>query len=144
MQILHNARRSAQLQSDAEWGADYDQGTLDREQREQEYRREKFKWYHLVRSTILDHSDEKHVLRCLADHVWAGPDPEDLGRIDGECVILRRTIARETCLPKRTIARAIAQLEAKQIIEQEHRGRRGGGRGANLYRILPCNPYVVR
>ena len=143
MDIVHKPRRAAQ-QSDTEWGASYDEGTLDREQREHEYRREKFKWYHLARRTILDHHADKHVLRCLADHVWAGPDPEDLGRIDGECVILRRTIARETSLPKRTIARAISQLEAKQIIEQEHRGRRGGGRGANLYRILPSNPYEVR
>ena len=44
-------------------------------------------------------------------------------------------------MPRRTVQRAIAGLEAKRIIVREKRGRRGGGRGANRYRILTSNPY---
>ena len=126
------------------WYAEYDRASVEREAREREYRREKFKWIHLVRRTILESHAEKHVLRCLADHAWAGPDLDDRGRVDGECVVLVRTIARETGLSRRSIERAIAGLEAKRIIEREGRGRRGGGRGANRYRILPRNPYEDR
>ena len=144
MKSLPDPRGAAQHQSNSEWCADYDVATVEREQRERQYRREKFKWYHLVRRTILEHHAEKHVLRCLGDHVWAGPDIEDKGRADGECVILRRTIERETGLAKRTIERAISGLESKRIIVREARGRSGGGRGANRYRILPSNRYEVR
>ena len=34
-----------------------------------------------------------------------------------------------------------AGLVGKGIIEREGRGRRGGGRGANRYRILPSNVF---
>ena len=124
-----------------EWYADYDRGTVERELREQEARREKFKWYHLVRRTILESSAEKHVLRCLADHAQAGPDLEGQGRRDGECVLLVRTICTETGLPERTVRRAITELVKKRIIERVSRGRRGGGRGASAYRICPSNVY---
>ena len=132
------------VQSTEEWLADYERGAVERAVRERAYRREKFKWHHLVRRTILDHHADKHVLRCLADHAWAGPDLEDRGRVDGECVLLRRTIVRETGLPDRTVKRAIKDLVEKGIIERESRGRRGGGRGANLYRILPGNAFEDR
>ena len=124
-----------------DWDRDYDRGEVEREAWERDVRREPWKWHHLVRRTILDHPAEKHVLRCLADHAWAGPDLEGRGRRDGECVLLLRTIGRETGLPARTIKRALAGLEAKGIIVRESRGRRGGGRGANLYRILARNPF---
>ena len=131
-------------QSNAEWLNDYDRGASEREAREREYRREKFKWIHLVRRTILQSHAEKHVLRCIADHAWAGPDLDDRGRVDGECVLLRRTIGRETGLSEGTVKRAIAGLVDKAIIEREARGRRGGGRGANRYRILEHNPFEDR
>ena len=135
------ANSAAAAQSTEEWIADYDAAAAEREAREREYRREAFKWHRLVRRTILDHHADKHVLRCLADHAWAGPDPDDRGRVDGECVLLNRTIMRETGMPRRTVERAIAALETKKIIERVSRGRRGGGRGANRYRILPTNAY---
>ena len=128
----------------ADFYADYDRGTAEREAREREYRREKFKWLHLVRRTFPGDDKQKHVLRCLADHAWAGPDPDDRGRVDGECVLLRRTIGLETDLSEGTVKRAIAGLVSKGIIERETRGRRGGGRGANRYRILPHNPFENR
>ena len=56
-------------------------------------------------------------------------------------MLLVRTIERETGLKRRTVERAIAGLAAKRIIEREGRGRRGGGRGASLYRILARNPF---
>ena len=127
------------------WCADYDRGTVEREAREREYRREKFKWLHLARRTFPGNDKEKHVLRVLADHAWAGPDLDDLGRVDGECVLLTRTIQHETDgLSKRTVERAIAGLVSKGIIEREARGRARGGRGANRYRLLPSNPFEDR
>ena len=110
---------------------------------ERESRREKFKWLRLMRRTILDNPAEKHVLRCLSDHAWAGSEPDGRAHADGECVLLIRTIQYETGLSKRTVARAVTGLESKGIIVRESRGRGGGGggRGANRYRILPSNPY---
>ena len=100
-----------------------------------------FRWLRLVRRTILDHHAEKHTLRVLGDHAWAGPDDEVLGRVAGGCVLRVATIERETGLPHRTVQRALAGLEAKGIIVRERRGRKGGGRGANRFRILPNNMY---
>ena len=128
-------------QSTAAWLADYDRGEVERKKWEREVRREPWKWHHLVRRTILDHHADKHVLRCLADHAWAGPDYDNRGREDGVCVLLVRTIERETGLPKRTVERALLRLVRLEIIERESRGRRGGGRGASRYRILPSNPF---
>ena len=128
-------------QSSAAWLADYDRGAVEREIRERDEKARAFRWYHLMRRTILDHHAEKHVLRCLADHAQAGPDLDDHGRIDGECVLLMRTICLETGLPRRTVERATAGLVEKDVITRETRGRRGGGRGANRYRILPRNPF---
>ena len=102
---------------------------------------EKLKWHRLMRRTILDDPDEKHVLRVLADHAWAGPDDEVLERVDGGCVLLRRTIVRETGMSLSAVKRGIKGLDDKKIIERKPRGRRGGGRGANGYRILPRNGY---
>ena len=135
------AHAEPSAQSTDEWFEDYNRAAVEHEAQEREYRREKFKWYHLTRRTVLPSHAEKHVLRALADHAWAGPDLESKGRRDGECVVLIRTIERETGLPRRTIERAIAGLEAKRIIERTSRGRRGGGRGANVYRILASNPF---
>ena len=126
------------------WLEDYDRGAVERDAREREARREKWKWQHLVRRTILDSPAEKHVLRCLADHAWAGPDLDGRGREDGVCVLLIRTIARETGHGEQTIRRAVAELERNGVIECEARGRRGGGRGANRYRILPANLFEVQ
>lgn len=126
-------------QTNREWLADYDLGAVEREQREREARAESFKWYHLMRRTILDNHAEKHVLRCLADHAHAGPDSPL--RSGGECVVLRRTIVEETGLSLTVVKEALAGLAAKDIIVRESRGRRGGGRGANRYRMLPSNPY---
>lgn len=128
-------------QSTAEWLSDYDRGASESEARERESRREKLKWHHLMRRTFPGDDKQKHVLRVLADHAWAGPDPQDLGRVDGESVLRVETIMAESHLGERTVRRAIAGLVEKQIIESEARGRRGGGRGANRYRILPSNPY---
>ena len=135
------ADRDVSAQTNTAWLADYRCGEVAREEREREAKREAFKWLQLVRRTILDHHAEKHVLRVLADHAWAGPDLDGRGRNDGECVLLVRTIERETALPRRTVERAIAALVAKGIIERKGRGRRGGGRGANRYRILPSNVF---
>ena len=102
---------------------------------------EKLKWLLLVRRTVLAHHAEKHVLRCLGDHAWAGPDDPALSRYDGQCALLRRTIVRETGLSEGSVKRAIGGLVAKGIIERRSRWRRGGGQGASVYRILPENDY---
>ena len=144
----------------AEWLADYQRGAKEQERREGEARREAFKWIHLVQRTIIEPTDVpepasdsepkaraadvKHVLRCLVDHAQAGPDFEGQGRRDGECVLLVRTIARETGLPERTARRALSALVDMDIIVRVSRGRKGGGRGANLYRILSSNNFERR
>ena len=104
---------------------------------------ERLKWLYLVRRTILPEGKDKakHVLRVLADHAWAGPNQDMPPRVDGECVLLMRTIACEASMSMSSAERAIKWLEAENIIERESRGRRGGGRGANLYRLLPSNGY---
>ena len=140
----NSAREPPSTQSTAAWLNDYDRGASEHEARERERRRVAFKWLRLVRRTFPGDDKQKHVLRCLADHAWAGPDPDDRGRVDGECVLLRRTIGLETDLSEGTVKRAIAGLVDKGIIEREARGRRGGGRGANRYRILEHNPFEDR
>ena len=64
-----------------EWLGAYADGDGDGEKeleaQEREYKRGAFKWLNLMRQTILSDRDEKHVLRSLADHAWAGPE---LGR----------------------------------------------------------------
>ena len=104
---------------------------------------EKWKWLYLVRRTILPLGKDgaKHVLRVLGDHAWAGPSFDIPGRVDGECVLLHSTIAREASMSTRSVRRALDWLAAERIIEVETRGRRGGGRGANRFRLLPTNPY---
>ena len=90
------ARKRTAAQTPAEWLANYARGEAEQEDRERKARRGAFKWYLLMRKTMLDNHAEKHVLRCLADHAWAGPDYDDRGRRDGECVLLVSTIVRET------------------------------------------------
>ena len=104
---------------------------------------EKLKWTYLVRRTILPlgRGTEKHLLRTLSDHVWAGHSQGIPGRVDGECVLLHSTLAREMSMSVRSIQRATDWLEGEGIIEVEPRGRKGGGRGANRFRLLPSNPY---
>ena len=104
---------------------------------------EKLKWQYLVRRTIfpLGRGTEKHLLRVLGEHAWAGPSLGVPGRKDGECVLLHSTIAREASMSARSVRRALDWLEAEGIIEVEARGRRGGGRAANRYRILSGNDY---
>lgn len=131
-------------QSNVEWLANYQRTDVEVEEELRKARRAPWKWQHLVRRTLLANHAEKHVLRVLADHAWAGPDPDGRGREDGVCVLLRRTIARESGLSDATVKRALSGLVRKQIIEREGRGRRGGGRGANLYRILPSNAFEDR
>ena len=140
----HHTRDKPESASNAEWGAEYDRAAAKHDALELEARRVKFKWYHLVRRTIIPEQPlEKAVLRCLADHAWAGPDTEGCGRVDGACVVLVRTIAKETSLGKSTVRRVLTNLTAWGIIAKFARGRRGGGRGANGYRILPSNPFEV-
>ena len=139
-----NSTEPAAVVLDAEWWADYDRATVEQKACEREARREKWKWQHLVQRTILHDPDEKHVLRCLADHAWAGPDPEDRGRVDGQCCVLKRTIMIETGIRRTKLTDALAGLVHKGIIEVQARGRPGGGRGASVYRILPSNPYEVK
>ena len=104
---------------------------------------EKLKWIYLVRRTILPlgRGTEKHLLRELGDHVWAGPSLGIPGRKDGQCVLLHSTLARELSMSVRSVQRAAEWLKAENIIEVKPRGRRGGGRGANRYRLLPRNAF---
>ena len=104
---------------------------------------EKLKWIYLVRRTILPlgRGTEKHLLRVLGEHVWAGPSLGIPGRKDGQCVLLNSTLAREMSMSVRSVQRAAEWLEEAKIVEVKSRGRRGGGRGANRFRILPTSPY---
>ena len=118
-------------QSSAAWLAEYDRGAVEREIRERDEKARAFRWYRLMRRTFPDTSNEKHVLRVLADHA-------DIDT--GTCCLKVSTICRETLLKPTAIKTAIRGLVELGIIERTNRIRTWGGKAANRYRILPSNP----
>lgn len=55
---------------------------------------------------------------------------------DGQCFPAIGTIATDLSLSKRTVERALADLEEAGFLLQEHRFRKKGGKSSNLYRLL--------
>lgn len=53
----------------------------------------------------------------------------------GECFPSVNTIARDLSLSKRTIFRALSELESHGLIEKKPRTRISGGSSSNLYRL---------
>ena len=105
------------------------------EDREREEKARAFQWYRLMRKTYPDTSNEKHVLRMIADHA-------DIDT--GTCCVKVSTICRETLLKPTAVKTAIRGLVELGIIERTNRIRaRGGGKAANRYRILPSNPCEI-
>ena len=126
------SKHSHTRQSD-EWLAEYGRGSVERELREREGKARAFQWYRLMRRTFPGTSNEKHVLRVLADHA-------DID--SGTCCLKVSTICRETLLKTTAVKMAIRGLADLGIIERTNRKRKwGGGFAANRYRILPSNPH---
>ena len=111
--------------------SDEDRQQVAREIQEQVPRARAFVWYQLMRRTFPETSNEKHVLRVLADH--ADND-------DGTCCVKQKTIAHESILGLTAVKDALNGLERQGIIERYKRMRSTGGKGASRYRILPSNP----
>ena len=55
---------------------------------------------------------------------------------DKSCFPAIRTIAGDLSLSKRTVERALADLEKAGFLLREHRFRQLGGKSSNLYRLL--------
>jgi len=55
---------------------------------------------------------------------------------DGQCFPAISTIAADLKLSKRTVERALADLEKAGFLSREHRWRGKGGKSSNLYRLL--------
>jgi len=59
----------------------------------------------------------------------------DRANISGVCWPGIKTIARELGLSPRTVQRALADLERRQLIEKQNRHRSNGSLTSNLYRL---------
>ncbi|MDL2232755.1 helix-turn-helix domain-containing protein [Ruminococcaceae bacterium OttesenSCG-928-L11] len=55
---------------------------------------------------------------------------------DRQCFPAIRTIAADLKLSKRTVERALCDLEQAGFLLREHRFRTKGGKSSNLYRLL--------
>ena len=55
---------------------------------------------------------------------------------NGQCYPAIGTIARELCLSRRTVERAIEDLICADLIKKEQRWRENGGRSSLLYTLI--------
>lgn len=53
----------------------------------------------------------------------------------GECYPSSTTIANDLSISKRTVFRAISDLERAHLLKRKHRRRSGGGLSSNLYQL---------
>ena len=59
----------------------------------------------------------------------------DRANSKGECWPAVSTIGKELSLSRRTVQRAISELESKGLLAREDRWRENGGRSSNLYYV---------
>ena len=64
----------------------------------------------------------------------------DRANKDGKCYPAIGTIARELCLSKSTVKRALADLEKGGYLWKEQRWRENGGKSSNLYFLIDKVP----
>ena len=130
---MDDGTKHSPTRDSGEWISAYNRGSVEHELRERKGKARAFQWYRLMRRTFPNTSNEKHVLRVLADHA-------DID--SGTCCLKVSTICRETLLKTTAVKMAIRGLADLGIIERTERKRKyGGGYAANRYRIFPSNPH---
>ena len=59
----------------------------------------------------------------------------DRANKNGECYPSVRTIASDLSISKKTVFRALKDLESAEMLNRTHRWRTHGGRSTNLYKL---------
>lgn len=67
----------------------------------------------------------------------------DRANVSGVCWPGIKTIARELGLSPRTVQRALADLERRQLIEKRNRRRSNGSLTSNLYRLTSIKRHSL-